>query len=102
MTRSELVAEIRRLEWEIDGEEARQDSDALLSSRWPEVQAETDRRIDERSREISGTDAKLNILRDQLAAMDADRRAAAERAHAEVMEKILRAMDELDRGVGLS
>ena len=58
--------------------------------------------IEARGKEISSTRQELNALRDQWDAMDADRRAAAERAHAEVMEKILRAMDELDRGVGLS
>lgn len=66
MTRSEILAAIRQVEDEIDASENLMDHEASESSKWPEVQAETDSRIDDEYDDLRGLEARLGTLRAQL------------------------------------
>ena len=66
MTRNEILAAMAALEREIDGVESRIWSEGGKSSRWPEVQAETDAKISEESNWLSSLEERYEELRGQL------------------------------------
>ena len=69
MTRGELINAINDLYERIDGCEARMDREASRCSRWPKVQAETDKRIKAEFDELRSLEAQLAELEAQLRAL---------------------------------
>jgi len=69
MTRSELTNAINELYERIDGCAARMDREAGRCSRWPKVQAETDKRIAADFDELRSLEAQCAELEAQLRAL---------------------------------
>ena len=66
LIRHELLAAIRQTERDIEAAEARMDREAAKSSRDPETQAETDRRVEDEYGQLWGLEARLGALEAQL------------------------------------